>query len=82
MKLDGRRFRRRALQVRSHALGHHELAGLGADCVEKELREHHVAELRSLLERAGFSDLDPSEFRRYGSARQLYNFRIDNAGAY
>jgi len=39
-------------------------------------------ELRSLLERAGFSDLDPSEFRRYGSARQLYNFRIDNAGAY
>ena len=59
-----------------------EVAGLGADCVEKELRERHIVELRSLLERAGFSDLDPSEFRRYGSARQLYNFRIDNAGAY
>jgi methylamine---glutamate N-methyltransferase subunit B len=56
--------------------------GLGADCVEKELAEHHRIELRSLLERAGFDDLDPTDFRRYGSARQLYNFRIDNAGAY
>jgi len=55
------------------------VAGLGADCIEKELREHHVEELRSLLERAGFTDLDPSEFRRYGSARQLYSFHVDNA---
>jgi glutamate synthase domain-containing protein 3 len=58
------------------------VAGLGADCVEKELRDHHVAELRSLLDQAGYADLDPSEFRRYGSARRLYNFEIDNAGAY
>ena len=58
------------------------VAGLGADCVEKELRENHVAELTELLARAGFADVDPSEFRRYGSARQLYNFKIDNAGAY
>ncbi len=58
------------------------VAGLGADCVVKPMREHHAAELRSLLERAGFTDLDPSEFRRYGSARQLYTFKIDNAGAY
>jgi glutamate synthase domain-containing protein 3 len=55
------------------------VASLGADCVEKELRDDHVAELRGLLERAGFDDLDPADFRRYGSARQLYNFRIDNA---
>jgi methylamine---glutamate N-methyltransferase subunit B len=59
-----------------------EVAGLGADCVEKELRENHVAELTGLLARAGFDDVDPSDFRRYGSARQLYNFAIDNAGAY
>ena len=59
-----------------------EVASLGADCVEKELRDNHVAELRSLLERAGFDDLDPGAFRRYGSARQLYNFKVDNAGAY
>ena len=58
------------------------VSGLGADCVEKPLRDHHVNELQSLLERAGFDDLDPAEFRRYGSARRLYNFMIDNVGAY
>src|SRR4051795_10471942 len=56
--------------------------GLGADCVEKELRDHHVAELRALLERPGVDDADPAGFRRYGSARRLYNFNIDHAGEY
>jgi glutamate synthase domain-containing protein 3 len=57
------------------------VAGLGADCVEKELRDEHVAQLAALLGAAEI-DAEPSEFRRYGSARQLYNFKIDNAGAY
>jgi glutamate synthase domain-containing protein 3 len=57
------------------------VAGLGADCVEKELREHHVSELRDLLERADV-EADPSDFRRYGSARRLYNFDVDHAGEY
>jgi methylamine---glutamate N-methyltransferase subunit B len=59
-----------------------EVASLGADCVEKEMREHHLAELRGLLERAGANDCDPAEFRRYGSARRLYNFDVDHAGEY
>jgi glutamate synthase domain-containing protein 3 len=59
-----------------------EVAGLGADCVEKELGDEHRAELRDLLGRSGLDDADPAEFRRYGSARQLYNFKVDNAGAY
>jgi glutamate synthase domain-containing protein 3 len=59
-----------------------EVAGLGADCVEKEMREEHRAELRDLLERAEASDCDASEFRRYGSARRLYNFDVDHAGEY
>ena len=37
---------------------------------------------RDLLVRAGIGDVDAVDFRRYGSARQLYNFTIDNAGAY
>jgi glutamate synthase domain-containing protein 3 len=57
------------------------VAGLGADCVEKELRAEHRDELRELLARAEI-DADPAEFKRYGSARQLYNFKVDNAGAY
>jgi glutamate synthase domain-containing protein 3 len=58
------------------------VASLGADCVEKELRQEHVEELRELLARAGARGADPSEFRRYGSARTLYNFDVDNAGEY
>ena len=58
------------------------VAGLGADCIEKELREEHVAELRELLAQAGVDDAQPAEFRRYGSARQLYTFKIDNVSSY
>jgi methylamine---glutamate N-methyltransferase subunit B len=59
-----------------------EVAGLGADCVEKELRDEHVAEVSDLLARAGVDGVDAREFRRYGSARDLYNFKVDNAAAY
>ena len=59
-----------------------EPAGLGADCIEKEVRDEHRAELAELLDRAGLTDVDPSGFRRFGSARQLYNFKIDNVGSY
>ncbi|WP_420587329.1 protein GlxC [Ruegeria sp.] len=54
---------------------------LGADCIEKEMRPEHIEILTDLLERAG-SDAKPEEFKRYGSARQLYNFDVDNAAAY
>jgi len=57
------------------------VASLGADCVEKELRDEHVAQVRGLLEAAGI-EAEAGEFRRYGSARRLYNFHVDNAGAY
>ncbi|MEQ8897515.1 MAG: GXGXG domain-containing protein [Roseovarius sp.] len=55
-----------------------QVKSLGADCIEKEMRPEHLEVLAELLERAG-SDAKPDEFRRYGSARQLYNFDIDNA---
>jgi glutamate synthase domain-containing protein 3 len=58
------------------------VAGLGADCVEKELREEHRAELARLVADAGFEGVDLAGFRRYGSARELYTFKVDNAGAY
>jgi glutamate synthase domain-containing protein 3 len=58
------------------------VGGLGADCIEKEMRDEHLAQLRELLARAEFDDVDPADFRRYGSARQLYNFHVDNLGSY
>jgi glutamate synthase domain-containing protein 3 len=51
---------------------------LGADCVEKEMRAEHIDLLANLLERGG-CDARPEEFKRYGSARKLYHFSIDNA---
>jgi glutamate synthase domain-containing protein 3 len=54
---------------------------LGADCVEKPLRDEHLAELSELLNAAGI-DEDPAAFRRYGSARDLYHFKVDNSSAY
>lgn len=55
---------------------------LGADCIEKEMRPEHHKELEKLLANAGIKDVKTSEFKRYGSARKLYNFNIDNADAY
>jgi glutamate synthase domain-containing protein 3 len=54
------------------------VAALGSDCVEKELGAEHAAQLAGLLEAAGV-DADPAQFRRYGSARALYNFHPDDA---
>tara|TARA_B100000989_G_scaffold261812_1_gene213029 strand:+ start:160 stop:837 length:678 start_codon:yes stop_codon:yes gene_type:complete len=51
---------------------------LGADCIEKEMRPKHLEILRDLLTK-GECEAKPEEFKRYGSARQLYNFKIDNA---
>ena len=51
---------------------------LGADCTAKEMRPEHLAILTDLLARAE-SNAKPEEFSRYGSARKLYNFDIDNA---
>ena len=59
-----------------------EVKSLGADCVEKEMLQEHIDEVKSLLDQAGMSDIDASSFKRYGSARNLYNFNIDNAAAY
>ncbi len=57
------------------------VASLGADCIEKEMRPEHLAALGARLAEAGF-DADPAQFRRYGSARRLYHFHVDNAGEY
>lgn len=59
------------------------VAGLGADCEEKPMTADARDTLRRLLARAGFADAPPPEaFRRYGSARKLYHFHVDNAHAY
>lgn len=60
-----------------------KVKSLGADCTPKEMRDAHRTLLRGLLDAAGVGpEVDVAEFTRYGSARQLYHFHIDNLGSY
>ncbi|PKO92638.1 MAG: protein glxC [Betaproteobacteria bacterium HGW-Betaproteobacteria-1] len=55
---------------------------LGADCEEKPMQEADRKILVDLLEKSGHADISPDSFKLFGSARTLYNFHVDNAGAY
>lgn len=57
-----------------------KVESLGSDVEEKEVRPEHLELVARLLDRAGMW-ADPAEFRRYGSARRLYNFHIDDIDA-
>ena len=65
----------------AHLFVRGNVSSLGADCQEKKMTAMHLDTLTSLLQQAG-SDANPEDFRRYGSARQLYNFDVDHAHAY
>ena len=58
------------------------VTSLGADCVAKEMRSEHHKELEYLLKAAGFEGDDTAAYTRYGSARNLYHFHVDNASSY
>ena len=58
-----------------------KIKNLGVDCIEKEMKQKHLETLGFLLREAE-ADAKPEDFRRYGSARELYHFKIDNAADY
>lgn len=67
----------------AHLFVRGKVRSLGADCIEKPLDDALRAELHGRLELAGIAhEVDVSDFRAYGSARTLYHFHVDNAGAY
>lgn len=56
---------------------------LGADCVEQTMDDRCRADLYAKLQAAGVAgEVDVCEFKLYASARSLYHFHVDNAGAY
>jgi glutamate synthase domain-containing protein 3 len=59
------------------------VASLGADCIETPMTQSDRAELHARLLAAGLAaQVSTGEFRRFGSARTLYTFHVDNAAAY
>jgi len=55
-----------------------KVRSLGADCIEKPMTDHHKAKLAARLKTAGITGVDVGAFKRYGSARRLYHFHVDN----
>ena len=47
----------------------------------KKTASLQINELKKIFKELNISE-NPQNFKRYGSARKLYNFKIDNAGAY
>ncbi len=58
-----------------------KVESLGADCEERPMRDEDRKAVTELLARAGIK-ADIKRFRRYGSARKLYNFHIDHVDQY
>ncbi len=54
---------------------------LGSDCIEKEMSTKHKQLLEKSLDESKIN-FKASKFKRYGSARKLYNFDIDNLSKY
>ncbi len=59
-----------------------QVKSLGADCEPKTMTAEDRAILVNLLSEAGYANVDPDSFKLFGSARTLYNFHVDHAGAY
>lgn len=57
------------------------VSSLGADCIEKPMKSEHLDELTGLLAAAGRTE-NPADFKRYGSARNLYHFSVHNSTSY
>ncbi len=57
------------------------VASLGTDCEEKAMDDEALALLQRLLQQSG-ATTSAADFKRYGSARKLYHFNVDNASSY
>ena len=59
-----------------------KITSLGADCIEKKITKVHIEKINSLLNKGNINKYTYKNFKRYGSARKLYNFKIDNLSDY
>ena len=55
---------------------------LGVDCIEKKITKIDIKKIEILLKQGNIKKLKPSNFKKFGSARKLYNFNIDNVSDY
>ena len=46
------------------------------------MEKKHLDKIDELLKKSEIKNIKPSNFKRYGSERKLYNFNIDNVSNY
>ena len=59
-----------------------KVKSLGVDCIEKKMDKKHIKKLNKFLKEANIKNFKAESFKRYGSARKLYNFKVDNIENY
>ena len=59
-----------------------KIKSLGADCIEKKMNKTDQKKILSLLKKGNIKNLEPKNFKKFGSARKLYNFNVDNVSDY
>jgi len=55
---------------------------LGVDCIEKKVTKNDLKKIENLIKIGNIKKLKPHDFKKFGSARKLYNFNIDNVSEY
>ena len=55
---------------------------LGVDCEEKKITKKDLIKIENLLKKGNIKKFKSKNFKKYGSARKLYNFKIDNLSEY
>ncbi len=55
---------------------------LGVDCIEKKINKNDIKKIEYLLNAGKIKKFKPTDFKKFGSARKLYNFNIDNLSEY
>ena len=55
---------------------------LGIDCEEKKITNKDLKKIEELLITGNIKNIKPNKFKKYGSAKKLYNFKIDNISDY
>ena len=48
----------------------------------KKIEDKHINKILKLIKSSKINDAKPEQFKRFGSARKLYNFNIDNVSEY
>ena len=59
-----------------------KVKSLGADCIEKKITKKDINIINNLIKKSDINKYSYKNFKKYASARKLYNFNIDNVSKY